>query len=234
MVEMTSDCALLAVRYLHDQDAAKSLRSLVQMVAEYRQNNPTPGRRSARKADLNAVASAATRLRKALDRIDPRTQLAGLERGVAARAGHPETATDAGSAPQAGGRLVVSRCDFYSRLADFHRLVKVLDVMAAGFGALADAQEVVPHGGRPERHDALQMGLEWLLALWNRYRPGERPDQSEKSDGFAAFALAVLAVPPVAFDPGTVRGAVIDLLRAREADVSGDDPGRAEPGSVPS
>jgi len=214
------DYDLLAAAYLQNQDMGRSLRDLVRMVTEYRRNNAAPGRRSARKADLNAVAKAAMRLRTALDKIDPRTRLEAFEIGAAQQTGSITTQEPAVAREQPLGgtaRRVIGLPDYQARFAGVLRLVDALDAIADGFATLADGETVSAEGGRPQRHDALQMGLEGLLGLWRHHRPDDPPDQSEKQGGFLAFAWDVFAVPPAGFDRGTVQGAVIDLLRADEA-----------------
>ena len=227
------DYDLLAVKYLGWQDAGRSLRDLAYTVAEYRRHEPAPGRRSARKADLNAVAAAARRLQSALGKIDLRTQVTALEAGIAKRSGQevavvvaeaaPITAetigTDRGSSPLPLIRREVSPQSFVSDLADLLRLQNVLAAIDAGFGALADGEAVEATGGRPARHDALLMGLEGLLGLWERHR-SDRPTQSEGERGFGAFAQDVFAAEPVGFPPGTVRGAVVDFLPRPDGDES--------------
>jgi hypothetical protein len=224
-IPLQPDYDLLAVTYLDFQDAGPRLRELALTVAEFRQNTPQPGRRSARKADLGAVAQAARRLRTALDKIDPRTQAEAVELGIARR-GVPAVEVQVNevgpAAPNAAGsdrkvtqvplvRREAGPRSFLSNVADVHRLMNTLDTVAAGFSALADGETVDASGGRPQRHDALLMGLQGLRGLWQQYRP-DPPTQSENARGFGAFAMAMFAVQPVGFPVGTVRGAVIDFL----------------------
>ena len=84
-MDVTPDYDLLAVTYLGAQEAGPSLRDLAYIVARYRQNNPTPGKRNARRADLEAVGRTARRLNAALQKIDIRTRAEALEVGIAMR-----------------------------------------------------------------------------------------------------------------------------------------------------
>lgn len=204
---ITPDYDLLAAKYLDCQEAGVELRRLAHLVATWRRNNPAPGQRRARKADLAAVASAALRLRKALARIDIGTQAEALDLGIAKRRSSSGTTDgDAGAASEPDGlrRLTAT--------AEMLRLEAVVQTVAAGFAARADAEQVVPLGGRPVRHDALLMGLEGLEGLWRRHR-ADAPSLSENERGFCALAIDLLAASPVGFDAGTVRNAVVDFLR---------------------
>ncbi|MBR0660472.1 hypothetical protein [Neoroseomonas oryzicola] len=208
----TPDYDLLAVTYLGAQQAGPRLRDLAFLVAKYRSTNETPGRRSARKADLNAVAGAAGRLQAALGKIDLRSQVEALQLGVERR---DELARDAASLASQASKAPaeVSQHQYQTRLTELHRLENLLATVTLGFGALADQQAVATGGGRPERHDALVMGLEWLLGLWKQYR-SDAPTMSENAKGFGAFALEMLANDAVGFSAGTVRGGVVEILKS--------------------
>jgi hypothetical protein len=188
----------LAIQYLNDQDAASRLENLVLAVAEWRRHDDAPGRRRARKVDLEAVAKAAQRLAKALDRIDPRTRLEAIKVGAGIGTEGPSLA----------------HTDLADQLAGALRLTQALDVIATGHGRLAEDIDIIRTGGQPARHDALVFGLEQLAILWRAHRADE-PNQSFVRPGFGALALELFVGAPTAFDEGTVRGAVIAFLRRR-------------------
>jgi hypothetical protein len=157
-----------------------------------------------------------------LAKIDLRSQVEGLHLGCVRReqaASGPEADTGVLPAPGApaaaseapGAIAEVTGHQYQMRLMELSRLRNMLDTVDLGFGGLADGQFVTTRGGRPERHDALMMGLEGLMGFWKRYRP-ERPTQSENAGGFGAFALDMFAGGVVGFSAGTVRGAVMDIL----------------------
>ena len=225
-MSLTPDFDLLAVTYLGQQEAGPRLRDLARMVATYRQNNAMPGKRSARRADLVAAASAARRLRVALHKIDFHTRAAAIDLGIAERLGpvppvvglNSVSATSAISLP--GTPVEVPPDDtqneiwpgrYFSNVADALRLTETLETVEAGFAALGEQQDI-SKGGGPQRPDALRMGLEGLLGFWNHYRAGEPATQSRNERGFAAFAVVMFAAPPVEFDEATVVGAVVALL----------------------
>jgi hypothetical protein len=188
----------LAIGYLNDQDKASRLQNLAIVVAEWREHDEAPGKRRARKADLEAVAKTARRLKTALDKIDPRTRLDAIKAGAGRTAPGPR----------------VVNADFACRMAGALRLTDSLDVLAEGYGRLAETIQVVRSGGQPPRHDALVFGLEELAKLWRLHRRDE-PTQSFVRPGFGALAIELFAGAPVGFDEGTVQDAVIDFLRGR-------------------
>lgn len=194
----------LAITYLKNQDAASRLQNLALVVAKWREHDEAPGQRRARRVDLEAVAKAARRLKTALDKIDPRTQLDAIKAGAGLAAPGPR----------------VVHGDFASQMAGALRLTDSLDVLAEGYGRLAETIQVVRSGGQPPRHDALVFGLEELANLWRAHRRDE-PTQSFVRPGFGALALELFAGAPVGFDEGTVQGAVIDFLRGRSHPESG-------------
>lgn len=97
--------------------------------------------------------------------------------------------------------------------------MNTLNTVEAGFAALADGELVDAAGGRPERLDALLMGLEGLRGLWEQHR-SDPPTQSEKPRGFGAFAQDMFSRKPMGFCFGTVRGAVVDFLSGGERKAS--------------
>lgn len=203
----TPDFDLLAVTYLDNQNVGPRLREIFRTVATIRTNNPDPGQRRARKADLAAVCSAADRLSKALNRIDINSQadamVAGLAKMEAAR----------GAEGQSGATLEPTRLD---QLQSLSTLKALLHTAELGFGALADGQEIANKGGRPQRHDALLLGLEALDGLWRRHRT-DAPTLSENERGFCALAIDVFGKRGVGFEDGTVRNAVVDFLQQEKA-----------------
>lgn len=228
-MDLTPDYDLLAATYLGAQEAGPRLRDRAFTVATYRQNNPTPGKRNARRADL-AAASAARRLNKALQKIDIRTRTEAIELGIALRFNGTTPGTSrngdpmatAGAAPSAVGAEPSADMSpelglgwHRSHLAQAHRLMDALETFELGFAELAQQQDVTKGGG-PARHDALQMGLQGLLGLWKHYRP-DPATQSQNERGFAALALDMFAGSPVGFERGKVIGAVVDNLPAAAA-----------------
>jgi hypothetical protein len=204
---MRIDFDLLAATYLGRQEAGPALRSIAKIVAEYRRENPTPGRRRARKTDLAAAASNANRLRSTLARIDPRTRAAAIRAGI-----------DRRDADTGNGRVhrapPVTNATSHTMLKDWGAmcsLLGTLETIELGFAALSSEVEVPRQGGAPERHDALQLGLESLLCLWREHRP-DPPTQSRKRRGFAALAIDMFANATVGFAEQTVMGAVVDML----------------------
>ena len=115
------DFERLAIQYLNDQSAASRLENLVLTVAKWRRYDEAPGRRRARKKDLETVAKLAKRLAEALDHIDPRTRFEAIKAG-------------AGIGTESAG---FAHADLADQLAGALRLTHALEVMATGYGRLA-------------------------------------------------------------------------------------------------
>lgn len=199
---MTLDWGLLAVKYLDNQDAGPRLRDIVRTVAAIRTNNPDPGQRRARKADLTAVSAAAARLSRALSRIDIGSQADAIVLGIT------RLAASGAAESQDGATLAPTRLEQLQSLSSLKGLLHTAEI---GFGALAEGEEIISTGGRPARHDALLLGLEALDGLWRRHR-SDAPTLSENARGFGALAIDAFAEPGVGFSAGTVRNAVADFL----------------------
>lgn len=212
----TPDYDLLAVEFLRCQDEGRHLRALARSVGEYRHNAPDLGRRRARKADLSAAANVAGRLVEALAKIDDRTQVEALQRGT----GQSPVSRVARSGDYPDPTLHV----FPVLAGHLMQFKGTLEVLQRGLVALAAETEVPVKGGQPVRHDALQMGIEGIAAMWTKHR-GRQPTESYNSGGFARFAIMMFTSAPVCFPEATVKGAVAEFVRRQKACAPTQDPG---------
>lgn len=209
------DTQRLAAQYLGDDAVGRELGSLISHVSDYLENNPTPARRRARKADLEAAAKAAVRLQKALSRLDGRTKVAAIDAGLA----QPP-------ANAARGEIDILAHSHLRRIAEIEGFDGTLATVGRGLARLADGVTVPTEPGHPERHDAIKLGLEWLHGLWWRYRRCH-PTASFNAGAFGALASDLFTPAPIGLTRGAVREAVVDYVRSapnfgQQADNEGD------------
>lgn len=224
---------LLSVTYFRRDDRAEFLASLVRYVNKYHRDAGALGRRKARRADLEAAAKAGERFLAALGKLgdidlveawqlelttrdDERARTPVVSLGAppevlasAASIGGPG-AIDAERDVQMKDVTASRTVELLGELAGLHGRVTAL---SRGLARQATSTAVRARGGQPQRHDALQAGLEALAFKWEQDGLGA-PTMSFKEGGFGALATILFAKPTGPFEAATVEGAVVAFMRA--------------------
>ena len=207
----TPDYALLASRYLDNQEAGDKLRQAVNQVARMLRDDP-PRPASRRRADLKTAARRARGAVQALRRIDEWTLAEAIRRGVGPVPEMPELLADDLTAARWQGP------PRHEALAQATAAIAVMDTLQRGLSVLGEEAEVSL--GRPERPDPVVFAIEALASIWRATR-GTRPTQSYKAGGFGAMCIDLLTGPPVRLSAATVHQAVRQVLPRPPGDAGG-------------
>lgn len=202
------DCLAIARTFFADEAAADLVRQLLRHLEQYQagfQALPPPARRRAAYA---RTAKTAAKLLQQLNAYDA-TELADLFRRSASRA------PDEAAAPVLADTALQSRAVAGPlRIHGLEDAITVLDLLrhlGVSAGQQAGSQPETA-AGRPDRPDPLVAGVEGLAAIW-RQRAGRPMNRSTKAGGFGALCQLVLAAPPLAFPPTSIRHAVDRFLQ---------------------
>ena len=83
--------------------------------------------------------------------------------------------------------------------------------LAVAYAAASDSLPSGKQGGAPSP-ESLVLGLNALLEIWRRHRPGLAPDQGRSTGRFGALARDLFGGPPCGFEIGEIDYAVERLL----------------------